>query len=229
MDAPAAQSLAPEPAHSVKKLRRKYSRKEIIIGLIVLTVVATIGGIGYWLYESQFVYTDKAILSAPLIQLAAPAGGVLHRVTVEEGLKVAANKAVARVGDEMVLTHVAGTVVVVRRDVGTVFKPGEAVVTMIQPEELKVSARIEEDKGLKDIFVGQRVTFTVDAFGSKVFEGTVSSVSQTKTSGDVVFSISDKRQENEFEVKIDYDHEAYPELQNGMSARVWIVKGSQAS
>jgi hypothetical protein len=39
-----------------------------------------------------------------------------------------------------------------------------------------------------------------------------------------VFSISDKREEREFEVRAIYDTNAYPELKNGMSAKMWIYK-----
>jgi hypothetical protein len=41
---------------------------------------------------------------------------------------------------------------------------------------------------------------------------------------DIVFSISDKREEKEFEVKATFDADAYPELKNGMSAKMWVYK-----
>src|SRR6185369_571507 len=97
------------------------------------------------------------------------------------------------------------------------------VVTMIEPKELRVVARVSEDKGLKDIYEGQKVLFTVDAFGARQYEGTVENVSDTSHEGDVVFDMSDKREEKEFEVKVRFDGNAYPELQHGMSAKVWIV------
>jgi multidrug resistance efflux pump len=94
---------------------------------------------------------------------------------------------------------------------------------MINPDELRVIGRIEEDKGLKDIFVGQRAFFTVDAFGGEEFSGEVESVSPTPHEGDVVFNISDKREEKEFDIKIRYD-DSHPEFLDGMSAKVWIYK-----
>jgi len=74
------------------------------------------------------------------------------------------------------------------------------------------------------VSVGQRATFTVDAFGGRVFNGIVDEVSPTSRAGDVVFSISDKRQEQEFNIKVRYDATAYPELKNGMSAKLTIYK-----
>jgi hypothetical protein len=89
---------------------------------------------------------------------------------------------------------------------------------------MRVVARIQEDKGLRDIHAFQKVFFTVDAYGSERFEGFVEKVSETSREGDVVFNISDKREAKEFEVKIRYDLNRYPMFENGMSAKVWIVK-----
>jgi multidrug resistance efflux pump len=95
---------------------------------------------------------------------------------------------------------------------------------MIEPKELRIVGHIAEDKGLADIKLGQKVVFTVDAFGSKEYSGVVSSISPTSRNSDIVFSISDKRQEQEFDVKVSYDVKSAPELKNGMSARMWIYK-----
>ncbi len=213
-----------EASHSSPAPKRKISRSQVFKGLGILTVIALIVGGWYWIQQQKYIYTDKAEIAAPLIELAPTAPGILMRVSVNEGDLLNASESVARVGDEIVSTQVAGQAVVVKKDVGAAYQPGEPVVTMIEPKELKVVARIEEDKGLRNIQVGQDVSFTVDAFGSHKYHGTVESISPTKREGDVVFSISDKREEKEFDVKIDYDHQEYPELQNGMSARVWIIK-----
>jgi multidrug resistance efflux pump len=95
---------------------------------------------------------------------------------------------------------------------------------MIKPDDLRVVAQIEEDKGLSEVTVGQRAFFTVDAFGSKKFDGIVDEVSPTSRQSDVVFNISSQRQEQEFNIKIRFDVNKYPELKNGMSAKSWIYK-----
>ena len=192
--------------------------------LAVCAVLAAIGGFWYWQDQQKYVYTDKAAISAPIIQLTPKSAGVLMNVYVQDGDYVQAHKAVARVGTQLISTEIAGIILDAHKDIGAQYSPGQAVVTMINPKELKAVARVSEDKGLKDIHVGQKVQFTVDAFGSQQFEGTVETVSNTSHSGDVVFNISDKRQEQEYEVKITYDTDRYSEFQNGMSAKVWIVK-----
>lgn len=203
---------------------KKTNRHHVLGGLAVFSLVCVIIAVIYYIHESKYVYTDKAEVQAPLIKLTPSAPGILKRISVADGDWLFANETVARVGDEIIHTQVAGTAVDVKTDIGTEYKPGDAVVTMVEPKALRIIARIEEDKGLKDVYEGQKAYFTVDAFGSKSYEGTVETISETKRAQDVVFSISDKRETKEFEVKIKYDTEAYPELRNGMSARVWIVK-----
>ena len=46
----------------------------------------------------------------------------------------------------------------------------------------------------------------------------------TAESSDVVFTVSDQRQEQNFDVKIKFDTTLYPELKNGMSAKIWVYK-----
>lgn len=167
---------------------------------------------------------DKAQIAATPIELAAQTPGVLEETYVREGDTVPANAPVARVGGELVKTKVAGEIISVKDDVGKLFNRGEAVVTMIDRSGLRVVVRVAEDKGLKDLRVGQLASFTVDAFGSRRYAGTVDEISPTSREGGLVFSISDKRETREFDVKIRFDADAHPELKNGMSAKVAVYK-----
>ncbi len=216
-----SQPLPTAPTPAVKK---GPNRAQVFLWLGLATLVCIIVAAIYLIHEAQYIYTDTAEISAPLINLTPLAPGALKAVYIEQGDVLSSSQTVARVGDEMLQTRVSGLAVIVKQDLGANYNPGQAVVTMIQPSELHVIARLGEGKGLKDVYVGQDVIFTVDAFGSRQFHGTVENVSDTSHEGDVVFNISDKREEKEFEIKIAYDTTAYPELQNGMSAKVWIVK-----
>jgi multidrug resistance efflux pump len=217
-------SSSSEMAASVPPKKHRFTRQQLIAGLSVIGVLSVIGAAWYLIAQSKYVYTDKAYVDAPLIKLTPQAPGLLKYVHVDEGDTVYPYQPLARVGDEIISAQVSGTAVTVQKNLGAMFSPGQPVVTMIEPQELRIIARIEEDKGLSDVHPGQIVYFTLDAFGSKQFEGTVQSISQTSREGDVVFNISDKREVKEFNVKINYDHGLYPQFQNGMSARVWIVK-----
>jgi multidrug resistance efflux pump len=214
-------SAAPAPA---PKKRPRIARSQVFLILGVLTLVAVVAGAWYLREQQKYVFSDKADVEAPLISLAPLTPGDLKTVYVKQGDWLAPNQIVARVGDDVIRTRVGGVAVTVKQDLGAHYQPGQAVVTMIEPRALRVVARISEDKGLSQVYEGQKVRFTVDAFGSRSYDGTVENVSETSHEGDVVFNISDKREEKEFEVKVAFDTNDHAELQNGMSARVWIIK-----
>ncbi len=148
----------------------------------------------------------------------------MNNLYVHVGDDVPANTVVAEVGTELIKTKIAGEIISVQKDLGKVFNPGETVVSMINPDELRVVGQIDENKGLSDVRVGQQATFTVDAFGSKVYHGVVDEISPSSNSSSVVFNISDKRATQTFNVKVRFDTSSYPELKNGMSAKITIYK-----
>ena len=210
-------------SHSTTKGENK-TRRIMVFVLVVFVIVASFIGLVYVDAISKRVYVEKSEIDAPQIALSSKSGGILEELFVKEGDQISANDVVARVGNELVKSKDAGLVISRQDSIGKYFNPGEEIVTMIKPEDLRIVGRLEEDKGLKDVKVGQRVVFEVDAFGTKQFEGIIDEVSPTSRASDVVFNISDQRQENEFNVKARFNLSKYPELKNGMSAKMWIYK-----
>ena len=215
-------------AQEPKKMKNILSRLKITPGLIknaliFLLVSGLVIGAYYWYTISQRVYSEKAEIYAPLITLGTDQPSVLQKILVKEGDKIAANQAVARLDHaNFVMAKQDGVVVGLNNKVGKLFSPGEPIVTMINPEDLRLIVHVAENKGLDAISVGQKVIFTVDAFGSREFTGAVEEISQTSDQSSVVFSISDKRDEKNFSIKVKYGD--YQELFNGMSAKAWIYK-----
>jgi len=211
-----------ELAEEKKEIKRLKFSMRAIVGLAL--ILAAIGGaiIAYLAVSSKSVYIEKSTVQAPEIDLAATTAGTLESMFVKAGDPVTANEVVARVGDELIKSKVAGIVTKADASVGQAYNPGQTVVAMIDPSALRIVGQLDENKGLDRIHVGQYATFTVDAFGSKQYSGIVDSVSPEAESGSVVFTISDQRQEQVFDVKVRFDQSAYPELKNGMSARLWI-------
>ena len=198
-------------------------KKPWVQSIVGIVVVFELLGL-FFVIRAQIstVKIDKSQLSAPIINLSPSIAGTLEDVYVHTGDEVLANTPLARVGTEIITSKVAGVITNIQEDTGKTYTPGQAVVSMIEPKALRVVGQIEENKGLADIHVGQSATFTVDAFGSQTFYGVVDSVSASSNQSDVVFSISDKRQEQVFDVKVRYDAAAYPQLKNGMSAKLVI-------
>ena len=190
-------------------------------GAIVLVLVV-VGGFLYWQMSSTRVGIDTSLLTAPVIDLSPTAPGQLEEVYVNEGDEVAANTPVAKVGDEIIKTKIAGEIIGVQNNIGKSFSPGQSVVSMIDRGQLRVIGTIDENKGLDKIHVGQLASFTVDAFGGKQYQGVVDEVSPSSNTSDVVFNISDTRQTMQFNIKVRFNQSQYPELKNGMSAKLTI-------
>ncbi|HUC01860.1 MAG TPA: HlyD family efflux transporter periplasmic adaptor subunit [Candidatus Paceibacterota bacterium] len=201
-------------------------RKKIIIWVIgAIVVVGAVGGGLYYYVNSQTVYIDLSQVQAPLINLSPTNAGVLEAVYVNPGDTVTANEPVALVGNEVVEAQTAGEIVSVDNNIGqyvnTLTGQG-TVATMIDPTQLRVVGNLDENKGLSNIKVGDAATFTVDAFGGEQFKGVVDEVAPTSEQSDIVFNISDARPTNQFAVYVRFDPSQYPQLKNGMSARIWV-------
>ncbi|VVB79615.1 Barrel-sandwich domain of CusB or HlyD membrane-fusion [uncultured archaeon] len=221
--------------HEEKKLASEIKQEEKAAGwffkshtfrliLLILVFSVLVFGTLYLSNSSKMIYIEKSEVYAPTISLSSASSGVLQKIFVKEGDSVSEDMMVAQVDGNPVRTKVDGLVIYVQNTPGQIVNAQVPIVKMINPNELSVIGHIQEDKGLKDIRVGQKAIFTVDAFDSKKYEGVVDSISPTSRSSDIVFSISDKRQEQEFDVKVKFDVNAYPELKNGMSAKMWVYK-----
>jgi hypothetical protein len=49
-------------------------------------------------------------------------------------------------------------------------------------------------------------------------------VAPTSEQSDVVFNISDQRPTSQFAIYVRFDTTQYPQLKNGMSAKIWVYK-----
>lgn len=199
-------------------LQKPLTQSIIGIALIFLAL----GGFIFWQSNYGTLLIENATVSTSIINLSANTSGTLSALYVNEGDKIEANTPIALIGTNIVTSKQNGIVVGVVKSIGKFFAPGETVVSMIHPEDLRIVGALDENKGLEKVKVGQKVTFTVDAFSSKTYVGVVDTISQTADSTGVVFSISDKRPTNKFDVKVRFNVAEYPELKNGMSAKITV-------
>ncbi|MCI0503720.1 hypothetical protein L0Y65_03335 [Candidatus Micrarchaeota archaeon] len=192
--------------------------------VLIVVLAAVIAGYLYIHDMEGKVYVEKAEISAPIISIGPTVSGPIVKMYVEEGDGVSEGQRLALVGNTTVYSATRGIVIWVKDNPGQMTGPSDTIVRMVEPGDFRVVGRVQEDKGLADIRPGQKVIFTVDAFGPKEYVGYVDSVAMTARTSDIVFSISDKREPREFEVRALFDTQAYPELKNGMSAKMWIIK-----
>ncbi len=206
-------------------LKDKLQNKKFLYSLAAaLVAVLVIGGTVYYLYTLRSVYIDESEIVASEIDLSPTIGGALQEVMVKAGDQVSEDEVVARVGDELIKAKSAGIVINVNDNIGMNFAAGQTVVAIIDPNDLRVVGHLDEDKGLANVHVGQSAVFTVDTFGSKKYLGVVDEISEIPTSAGVVFNISDTRQVKQYDVKVRFNINDYPELKNGMSAKIWVSK-----
>jgi multidrug resistance efflux pump len=208
---PSSQSLTPEVR------RRLFAMGGIAAGILIIAAVAA-----YLISSHREISITSSSISAPLIALSPSASGRLNAVYVNPGDTVTPGTPVALVGTEVLQAKVTGLIVAVNDTVGAQVAPSEGVVTMIDPSQLRVVGKIDENKGLSRIEVGDPVTFTVDAYGSRQFKGIVDEVAPTANQSGIVFNISSQREVQQFDVKARFDTSAYPFLKNGMSARMYV-------
>ena len=209
-----------EPIQEPKKSIFSKPWLQSLIGVVIVVVIFAAVFIIKSL--SSYVSIEDSSISAPIIAIGPQGEGILQEVDVQTGDTVTAGEQVARVGSEVLLAQIPGLVVDVQNTPGQVIEPGTAVVSMIDPTQLRVVGTIDENKGLSKIKVGDPATFTVDAFKGKTYTGVVDSIADTSDTSAVVFSISDARPVEEFDVKVKFDIAAHPEFKNGMSAKLKV-------
>ena len=212
-----------QDSNESKKPALFKSRKFRAVLLIILVAASAIG-ILYWESQQGIIYIEKSQISAPIISLSPAVPGILERVFVSDGDYVHRNAVVATVGGQPLKSMSDGIVVNVQNTPGQLVSSQTPIVQIINPQDMRVIGQIQEDKGLSSIEAGQRVVFTVDAFDQRTYQGVVESVSLISSQQDIVFSISNQRQENNFAVKVMFDVGSYPELRSGMSAKMWVYQ-----
>ena len=193
-----------------------------ITGFVIILVLLVIF-IGWRILSNQ-INIDNSSIDAPVINLSPTTSGILDEIYVKVGQEILPNAEVAKVGNETIVSKIGGIVVLVNHQEGQLFTPGMSVVSMINPSEEEVVGKIDENKGLSDVKIGQIATFTVDAYGSKQYEGVVDEISPISDDSGVLFNISDKRPVKQFNIKVHFDTNTYLELKQGMSAKITIYK-----
>jgi len=204
---------------------QRLTKNKWLAGFMLFVIFALIlGGSIYCTIASKRIAIEDASIQAPTVALSPNTPGVLQEVFVREGDIILPNSVVARVGNELVKSLSGGIITSVSNSIGAVTNPASPVVTMVNPSQLRVVGQLAEDKGLANVEVGQRATFTIDTFGSKEYVGVVDEVSAVPHQAGIAFSISDARTVKDFDIKVRFDVSKYPELKNGMSAKITVYK-----
>ncbi|MCL5784170.1 MAG: efflux RND transporter periplasmic adaptor subunit [Patescibacteria group bacterium] len=206
---------------NIKKLFKILKNPRVLRALAIVIAAGAIGS-GYLFYQARTgrIFIDNSLVAAPIVSLTP--SGEIKRIYVFEGEGVKAGQVLAEVGGQSISSATNGVIVKANNSIGSISSPQNPVIQMINPEDLRIQGTIDENKGLKDIKIGQAVSFSIDAFPGKVYWGYIDEISPTAKQTQMAFSISSERPTQQFDVFARFDPKLYPELKNGMSAKMTI-------
>lgn len=207
-----------------KKLRHPKILKRFIAGIGILLLITLV-----IFYEKRRdrVSIDDSIVQAPIISIAPSNPGKLTELDVYEGETIQKGDLLAIVGTESLHADTNGLIISADNQIGGLTTQQTPLIQMIQPEDLRVAGTIDEDKGLQAIRIGQVASFTIDALPGKTFWGYIDVISPSAKQTQLSFSISTERPTQQFVVYVRYNALSYPEIKNGMSAKITVYTATQ--
>jgi len=207
----------------VKKLLgilKKPNVSKTLLGIAIAVVI-----IAAYIYIEKTtgrVFIENAQVSAPIVNISSLNPGKLVEVYTSEGKLVKKGDPLAVVGTDTIRADTDGLIIMTNKQIGATLTVQNPIVQMIDTSNFRIVGTLDENKGLAKIKVGQVVSFTIDALAGKTFWGYIDGVSPTAKQTQLSFSISSERPTQQFEVYARFNAYAYPEIKNGMSAKMTV-------
>lgn len=216
-------------------------RRMILVPLLIFVALLAIGGgIGYVIYNNYMYYgTDDAQINGSIVNVSAPATGVLSTLSVKVGDTVNAGQPIGTItpisaasttgapAAVNVTSPISGTVVQVPAVAGQEVTPGLPVVQVTNLSQVNVIAYVDEG-AINNISNGQSVDITVDAYSGTSFTGHVQQIVQATAGEFSLLPTQDNASGNftkvgqRVPVLISLDGTGGKDLVPGMSAEVTI-------
>ncbi len=193
---------------------------KIFLAFVLITGVIT----GGYFYEKNRdkIFIDKSTIQAPVINVSPTVSGKVTEINVKEGQRVEAGDQLAVVGSETLRADTDGLIISASDLTGSTVNQATQLIQMIRPVNMRLIGTIDEDKGLNKIKPGQVVSFTVDALPKQRFWGYVDEVAPSALPQIFSFSASSERVIKQFNIYVKFDTTKYPEIKNGMSAKMTV-------
>lgn len=207
----------------MKNAKKLIKNKKVIrVTLAVLLMALIIGGFFFWETRRDRVFMDDSLITADVVTVSPATAGVLTEMDAIEGKPIKKGDIIAIINGEAVRSRTDGLVIATNTAVGGTVSTQTNLVQIIDPSQMTVVGTIDENKGLNAIVSGQVASFTVDAYPGKTYWGYVDRIGQTAKQTQAAFSISSERPVQQFQVSVRFNATAYPELKNGMSAKITV-------
>ena len=193
---------------------------QLAAGLLLLLIVAAM----FWFYQKSVsrISIDHSLIKAPIINISPSLAGKVQEINVKEGQSVKIGDTLAVVGSETLRADADGLIISASDVTGSTVNPQTQLIQMIRPVNMRVMGTLDETKGLSAIHVGQVVSFTVDALPGSVYWGFVDEIAPSANAPTFSFSGSSERPTQQFTIYARFDTSAYPDIKNGMSAKMVV-------
>jgi len=218
------------------KEKKRIGKKKVaaILGMMVIILAAV------WIYfayqNSHYIVTEDAKVDAMIVKVSPQITGRILEINFEENQLVEVNEMLGRQSDDtlssaanvdlaVIRAPISGRIIKRMASPGEMGAPSNPVALMVDPDDIYITANIEEDK-IKNVKAGQEVRLTVDSFSKVWFKGKVDSIGSASTS---VFSLLPAQSSGTFikvtqriPIKIKLQEKYEEELLPGMNAVVKI-------
>jgi len=162
-------------------------RTILVTVLIIVAFFAIVGGAGLWVWNGYMYYsTDDAQVSGTIANATSPAAGQLTSLSVKVGDTVTSGQTIgsitpaaanANASSINITSPISGVVVQVAGVQNQNVTPGVALVSVMDPSSLTVTAYVDE-ASINNIKIDQDVDIKVDAYNDTTFTGKVKQVVQ---------------------------------------------------
>ena len=203
----------------VDAIKDKKFRRNIILIMSVFIILIVVY---YFLKSSDRIFIEKSMVQAPITSISADTPGKLMKNLVFEGDSVKKGDSLAIVGTDTLKSYADGEVIKVNQQIGSIVNAQTPVVQTINLNDMRIDGTIDENKGLDKVKTGQPVSFTIDTYPGKTYWGYVDEIAPSAKQTSLAFSISSERPTQQFEVFVKFDAHKYPEIKNGMSAKMYV-------
>lgn len=202
-----------------KQLRRTIVWRTL---LSILVVVLVLGGYIYYEKNRDRIFIDTSIVSAQVITIAPAQPEKLIEQDAYEGERIKKGDPIAKTDSETFFAETDGLIILANNQIGGLVSSQSPIAQLINLTDMRIAGTIDENKGLNQIRVGQVASFTVDALPGREFFGYVDEISPSAKQTQLAFSISSERPTQQFVVYARFDANKYPEIKNGMSAKMTV-------
>lgn len=207
----------------MKNLFAKLKQPKVFRVLIGMGIVAaTVAIVVFITLTANRVSIEDSLVAGSITIVSPTNPGQLQEIDVYEGQKIKRGDVIGIVSGQSYVSDIDGTVIMANNSIGSIVSSQSPLAEIVNDSQMRIAGTIDENKGLKDIKVGQVVSFTVDAMPGKTFWGYIDEVSPSAKQTQMSFSISSERPTQQFVVYAKYDSTKYPEIKNGMSAKMTV-------